>query len=233
MGWDDLRFFLAVAREQSLAAAGRTLRVSAATVMRRVGALEEALGVRLFTHHREGYALTSAGEELLVRAGRVEDEVGSLERALTGRDTRLSGTVRLATSENLAALLVVPALTRFHRAHPDIRVELALGVRAVGLSRREADLALRLVRPQQADLVVRRLGTVGFAVYGAAGMRTPRVLPAGDAAAAPLPSGRAGSGSPRAAGCPHPGKDHRRAGRCPNGGVGEQAPPQPGVRGSS
>ena len=165
--WDDLRFFLAVARARTLTAAGRSIRVDQATVGRRLGALERALGARLFDRSRDGYVLTAAGESLLTHAERVEDEMDSAQRALGGRETRLAGMVRLTTPVVLGGTFLTPHLATFARRYPDIAIELVADDRPLNLTKREAELALRIGRPTQPQLVARHVGDLGSALYGA------------------------------------------------------------------
>jgi len=166
--WDDLRYFLGVARTGSLTRTAADLRVSPSTVSRRIAALEADLGTRLFSHHQTGYFLTDQGRDVLARAEAVEERALELERGAAGLDTSPSGVVRLATAENLATRLIIPALPKLVESYPGIRLEIVTGVDRVGLSRREADLALRLVRPDTGNLTRRRVGAMAHAVYGSA-----------------------------------------------------------------
>ena len=164
--WDDLRFFLAVARTGSLAAAASRLGVGASTVGRRLARLETRLGTVLFSHHTTGYALTEPGRALLERAATVEASVAELETAAAGRANEPEGTVRLATAENLASFVIIPALPAFRERCPNIALEIVTGIAPVNLTRREADLAVRLVRPMSGNVTLRRLGTLGYGLYG-------------------------------------------------------------------
>ena len=164
--WDDLRFFLAVARTGSLAAAASRLGVGASTVGRRIARLETRLGTVLFSHHTIGYALTEPGRALLERAATVEASVAELETAAAGRANEPEGAVRLATAENLASFVIIPALPAFRERCPNIALEIVTGIAPVNLTRREADLAVRLVRPTSGNVTLRRLGTLGYGLYG-------------------------------------------------------------------
>lgn len=167
MDWNDLRFFLAVARTNSLTKTAATLKVSQSTVSRRIGALESSLRTSLFLHHQTGYFLTDAGQALLSYAEEVESRVGALEHAFTGRDGDAAGTVRLATAETLANHLIIPALPQLQADYPAIRLELITGVNTVSVVRNDADIALRLVRPEQNTLKIRKAGVMASAVYAA------------------------------------------------------------------
>ena len=120
----------------------------------------------LFSHHTTGYALTEQGRALLERAATVETSIVELETAAAGRASELEGTVRLATAENLASFVIIPALPAFREHCPNIALEIVTGVAPVNLTRREADLAVRLVRPTSGNVTLRRLGTLGYGLYG-------------------------------------------------------------------
>ena len=160
-----MRFFLAVARAGSLSAAARALRVGHVTVGRRIAAFEKRLGVTLLNRTPDGFATTSAGEAILRQCMTMENAALDLERIAAGRDSVVTGSVRVTTTEALAYQLVAPAIAALQRAHPDLRVDLTVGVRSLDISRRDADLAVRFARPSASDLVCRRLGEVGFSLY--------------------------------------------------------------------
>jgi DNA-binding transcriptional LysR family regulator len=164
--WDDLRIFLAAFREGSCAAAGARLGVNQSTISRRISALERDLGVRLFDRTPDGLVPTAAAEEIVPRAELFEATAAELIGAIEGLDTRLGGVVRIASPHMIASELLAPALPAFLAERPGLRLELIAGDAIVDLSRREADLALRFVRPDRGDLVVRRVGTLRFAVFG-------------------------------------------------------------------
>ncbi|WP_165492693.1 LysR family transcriptional regulator [Lichenihabitans psoromatis] len=168
LDWDDLRYFLAVARLGSLSAAARQLHVAQSTVGRRLTSLEESLGVRLLNRTPDGYVQTLAGHDVRQQAERVEVEAVALERSVGGLDTRLSGLVRVTCAETIASNLVAPCFGTLHMQHPDIMIELIPNPRELSLSMREADISVRLRQPDQHDLVVRRIGTVAYALYASA-----------------------------------------------------------------
>lgn len=165
MDWDDLRYFLKVADTGGLSPAGRFLRVNASTVGRHIEALEEALGRRLFVRTQRGYGLTEAGEQLLRWSRRVESEFADLQGAFAARTAEPAGTVSIATTEPLAAGFLVPNLPAFRVRFPAVEVEIAAGPLSVSLARREADVALRIARPWQGNVLARRIGNVGFALF--------------------------------------------------------------------
>jgi DNA-binding transcriptional LysR family regulator len=167
MEWDDLKHFLAVARSGSLTEAARNLKTSAATVSRRIASLERELATRLFEHRQTGYQLTESGEAIRIKAEAVEEAVLAVERQAIGRDLHASGKVRVATTEDLAAFVIAPHLAEFRRDYPDISLEIVTRLDYASLTRRDADIAFRAVRPQQGDLIVRRVGVVDFGLYAA------------------------------------------------------------------
>jgi DNA-binding transcriptional LysR family regulator len=165
--WNGLRSFLAIARQGSLQGAARTLGVNHSTVFRRLNALEARLGVRLFDRSPRGYALTVAGEHMLASAERVEDEILGLERRLLGGDVRLSGGLRVTTTDTLVHGLLGPHLRAFQAAYPAIELELITGNAFFDLSKREADVALRPSRHPGDAMVGRRLAGIAVGLYGA------------------------------------------------------------------
>lgn len=180
LDWNDLKYFLEVARGGSLTRAADVLRASPSTVGRRIAELETRLATRLFARHPSGYHLTDDGRELLGRAQAVEEQMLAFERGASGLAPAVSGTVRLATSENLATDLVIPALPAFAARHPQLRLTIVTQTAPVELGRRDADLALRLVRPSQGNLKVRRLGSLSYGVYGRRDYLARQPAPADD-----------------------------------------------------
>lgn len=162
--WDDIRYFLEVARGGSLSEAARTLGVQHSTVARRIAALEKALGVRLFDRLPRGWPLTGEGRMLVERAARVEEEAHAFARAARGAMT-LAGTVRLSVPPVFGSHFLVPRLAGFRRTWPGVLLDVVGETRAANLFRQEADLAVRLSRPQESGLAARRLGTMRFRIY--------------------------------------------------------------------
>lgn len=167
--WDDLRVVLAIAEAGSLSGAGRRLGASHATLFRRLNAIERRLGVALFERSRTGYAPTPAGEDLAATATRVETEVLGAERRVVGRDLRLSGTVRVTTTDTLLMGLLSPIFAEFQRAHPEITLEVAISNQLFNLSQRDADVAVRPSAAPPEHLVGRPAGRIAQAVYARAG----------------------------------------------------------------
>ena len=165
MDWDDLRTFLAIARHGTLSAAAKSLGVTQPTMGRRLAAMENRSGARLLQRLPGRYALTALGEAVLGNAERIEAEALAAARTITGRDVALEGSVRLTTVDTLAARIVAPALARLQSRHPGIVVELAPDTRSLSLSKREADIALRLSRFEGHDIAARRVGAIAMGLY--------------------------------------------------------------------
>lgn len=166
--WNDLRLVLAVHRDGSLRAAAAELGLDHSTIFRHLKALEKKLGVRLFERLPGGaYHATAAGERMAATAQRIEHETLSLDRDIAGRDRRPSGKLRVTSSETLAQSRLTPHLAAFRQAHPRIVVELVIDNRVLNLSRREADIALRPMRPTEGNLWGRKLADVAWTFYAA------------------------------------------------------------------
>ncbi|MBI1417496.1 MAG: LysR family transcriptional regulator [Limimaricola sp.] len=167
LNWDDIRLFLALARDGTLSGAARSLGVGVATISRRIDRIEHAIGLPLFLRSQQGYALTDQGAALLPRAERMELAAHEmrLEAAL---QVDIRGKVRVASIESLITPIVIPALAPLLQANPGLEVEVMYSPVAVNLHRHDADLALRMVVPDGGNLLVRRLATMGFGLYGPA-----------------------------------------------------------------
>lgn len=173
MEWSDVKVFLAVAREQSLGAAARSLGISHPTVGRRLRALEAATGQALFQRHNEGAVLTEAGEAVLRLAEDMEASALAMQRRLAGGSERPEGVLRVSAPDWFASSVLPPVLHALQRQHPGIVPELMAGTRLFDLSRREADIVFRVVPFDEADIVQRRLMCVPYAVYAACEAEAP------------------------------------------------------------
>lgn len=179
-GWDDIRFFLATAREGTLSGAARVLAVDHVTVGRRIAALEDSLGAKLLNRTPEGFTLTAAGQSIMRQCEAMEGAATSLDRIVAGHDTREGGTVVVTSTDALSYAIIVPALATLRENHPELQIDLVPGVRALDVLRREVDLAVRFSssRPSTSGLVCKKLGEVGFALYASpkylAARGTPR-----------------------------------------------------------
>jgi DNA-binding transcriptional LysR family regulator len=163
--WEDVRYFLALARAGSLSGAARTLRVNHATVARRIGALEASLRRVLFDRRADGYGLTAHGQAALDTALAMERSALGLTES--GENNGFQGVVRVTTVRSLADLFLVDRLGGLRKQHPGIALEIVTDVRLMSLARREADIALRLGRPKDSGLVGRKLAEVHYAFYAA------------------------------------------------------------------
>lgn len=167
LNWDDIRLFLALAREGTLSGAAQSLGIGVATISRRIDRIEHAIGLPLFLRSQQGYALTDQGAALLPRAERMELAEHEM-RAEAALQVDIRGKVRVASVETLLLPVVIPALEPLLQANPGLDVEVIYSPTTVNLHRHDADLALRMVVPQGGNLLVRRLATMGFGLYGPA-----------------------------------------------------------------
>jgi DNA-binding transcriptional LysR family regulator len=167
LNWDDLRYFLAVARTQTITAAAKRLGVDHTTVARRVRELENSLCTVLFEKSRSrGFALTAEGLRLLSHADKVESEVQLASEQFTGAAHTLSGHVRIGSTEGFGSFFLAPQLAHFAAAHPDISIDLLPVPHFVSLSKREADIAIMLERPERGQYVQTRLCDYALRLYG-------------------------------------------------------------------
>ena len=149
LDWDDVRYFLAVARGGSVRTAAATLHVNHSTVIRRVAQLEASLGARMFEKLPSGYRLTPAGEEVLDLAGEMEASSHLLQTRVLGRDQTVRGRLRVTLAPTLVTHLLMPDLAEFARLHPDIEMDIASTGELANLTNREADVAIRVVYDRQ------------------------------------------------------------------------------------
>lgn len=164
LDWEDLRFFLALARNGTLSATARDLHVNHATVARRVGSLERKLGRVLFDRRASGYLLTADGKAVLDEARIMDESALSVLRRLDG-GAQVSGPVRLATGRVLAERFLIDRLRAFHDRYPAIDLEVIGGSRLVSLARRDADIALRFGSSKDSELMIRKVAKIGFGLY--------------------------------------------------------------------
>lgn len=162
--WDDVKLFLAAAREGGFGAAARSVGTMQSTVSRRVAALEKALGVRLFERTPTGIELTSAGRRVVALSEPAELALASLTDVEGASTPKVSGVVRLALTETLASLFVIPrVLGPLLERHPELTLDLVVSDDAADLARREADLALRFFLPEKGDFVTKRVAKFDIA----------------------------------------------------------------------
>ncbi|MFV1997939.1 MAG: LysR family transcriptional regulator [Acidiferrobacterales bacterium] len=165
MDWGQIRSFLAVSRLGSLSAAARDLGLSQPTLSREIQALEKSTGLNLFKRTTQGLHLTEAGHTLVDAAGKMGAAADQFSRQASGLSVELSGDVRISVNEIVGVYLLPPAIAAFRTEHPGVHIEVVISNRASSLSKREADIALRMFRPTQPNLVARRLPDMELGFY--------------------------------------------------------------------
>lgn len=163
--WDDLQFYLAVARHGTLSAAARTLRVTQPTAGRRIAAFEKKLGAKLFERTAAGFVPTDVGRAVLAHAEQMQAHALSAENLAAGRDAGIAGRVRITASEWFIRSVLGPALAPYSARYPGVCLELIADARHLSLVKREADIALRLSRFTQREIVQREVAVVAFGLY--------------------------------------------------------------------
>lgn len=165
LNWDDLKYFLAVARSGTLRGGAKSLKTNHTTVTRRLGLMEERIGSRLFDRSTSGLVLTQLGEELLPHAEKVEDEMLAASRVIVGRDAVPSGTIYLSLPHGIAMTSIMNDLTLFSDSYPDIDLNIQFTNDVVDLTRREADVSIRIADEVTQDVVGRKLVQLSSAAY--------------------------------------------------------------------
>ncbi len=167
MDWDNVRIFLAVARTGQFLAAARQLAVDHATVARRITALETALSAKLFDRRTSGCTVTASGERFLAAAERIETEILQAQADVTANDLTVAGTVRIGAPDGFGTLFLSSCLGELARLHPALTIQLVPVPRAFSLTRREADIAITIDRPEIGRLAVRKLTDYSLHLYAA------------------------------------------------------------------
>ena len=167
--WGDVRFFAALARHGSLSGTARALSVNHATVARRLAALERALGTKLFKRRPSGYELTTAGRSAMEAADAMESAATALSRLEP--EKTLAGLVRITATPSLAETFLIPRLVAVQQQHPMLDLEVTAERRSVSLQRHQADIALRLVRPERGELTARRVANLAYRFYASPSWR--------------------------------------------------------------
>ncbi|OUS24132.1 hypothetical protein A9R01_16005 ['Osedax' symbiont bacterium Rs2_46_30_T18] len=165
MNWDDLKYFLMVARTGSIRAAAIALDVNHATVSRRINNFEASLGQRLFDRSHKGYSRTVMGDEIFQDACHLEERLHLVQRRVAGKDKNLSGDIRVTMPDLLAQDLLMPWFSQFCQLHPDINLEIIDSTKNFNLANREADVAFRLCKEPPEHLIGRKLGVIHRACY--------------------------------------------------------------------
>lgn len=163
--WDDLKYFLAVARSGTLRGGADSIKANHATVSRRLSTLEKNVGARLFDRTKSGLVLTQLGEDLLPHAERVEEEISAASRTVVGRDTLPSGIIYLSIPPFLALTSIMDDITRFSDQYPDIDLHIDVTNNLVDLTRREADVSIRIAHEVTEDVIGRKLIQYSTAAY--------------------------------------------------------------------
>jgi DNA-binding transcriptional LysR family regulator len=180
MNWDDIRIFLAVARAGQMLGAARRLGLNHATVARRLTALESELRAQLLTRRPSGTELTRAGEEFLLSAERMEAEMLGARAVVGDASVSISGTVRIGAPDGFGVAFLAPRLGELTRRHPDLTVELVPVPRSFSLSRREADIAITVERPDHGRLVAARLVDYALGLYASKSYLQAKGIPQTD-----------------------------------------------------
>ncbi|MGV7240867.1 LysR family transcriptional regulator [Caballeronia sp. M23-90] len=174
MDWSDVRIFLAIARTGTLSAAARQSGQTQPTMGRRLRALEEAIGQTLFQRTADGFILTDEGSAVLAHAERMEEDALAFERSLAGKETHLTGVLRVSSSDWFGVHVLTPVFAEFLRAHPRVSIELVTDSRRLSLARRDADLLFRITPFEEADVIQRKFMHMDYALYGPADALPPR-----------------------------------------------------------
>lgn len=165
LAWDDFRLVRTIAQHRSLGGAAEALGINNSTVFRRLNALEEQLGVRIFERARSGYLLTSAGEEMVTLAAQMSESILEFERRIAGQDVRPSGELRVTTTDTIFSHLVAPIFCAFRQKYPEISLDFVIDNRTLNLSRRDADVAIRASVDPPQSLIGRRVATIAWGAY--------------------------------------------------------------------
>ena len=165
MNWDDMRFFLVLCRTRSFVAAGSELKVTHSTVSRRLSTLEASLQTQLFFRTEKGCRLTPAGEKLLPYAEQLEATIHLLEEEVSGKNTQLSGSVRIGAPDGFGTCFLAPRIGKFQRLHPALEVELVAVPMYYSLAKREIDILITVRKPPGGHIITRKLPSYTFGLF--------------------------------------------------------------------
>lgn len=163
--WEDLRYFAVFAREKSLSAAARQLKVDHATIARRINALETSLNLKLVDRRPRSYLLTDNGKHIAALGAKMEDEAFAVGRAAMAGQLDLTGEVSVSAPPTMANALIAPHLGKLRRQYPGIHIRLIGETRIASLLHRESDIAVRMFQPTENNLVARKVGSMSFSMY--------------------------------------------------------------------
>jgi DNA-binding transcriptional LysR family regulator len=166
MDWNDVRIFLAIAREGTLGRAASQVGQTQPTIGRRLRMLEASVGQTLFQRTADGFVLTEEGSAVLATAERMEDEAHAFERALAGKQQQLTGLLRISSSDWFGVHVLTPVVAEFLRVNPLVSIELVTDSRRLNLARRDADLLFRITPFDEADVIQRKFIKMDYALYG-------------------------------------------------------------------
>lgn len=178
MNWDGFRYFAAAAEAGSLSAAAITLESNQSTVGRHIDALEIALGTKLFLRSVKGLSLTEEGQAIYEQSQQIQNAIVKIQRVVQGGEATASGTVRLSLPEGLGQEVLIPALAKFYRQYPQVKLVFNVSPTTANLTQGEADVAVRLFRPEEPDLVVKFLGEMKLGLYASATYKKNNGIPA-------------------------------------------------------
>jgi len=174
MDWNDVRIFLAIAREGTLGRAAKQVGQTQPTVGRRLRMLEASVGQTLFQRTADGFVLTEDGAAVFASAERMEEEAHAFERALAGKEQHLTGLLRISSSDWFGVHVLTPVVAEFLRLHPQVSVELVTDSRRLNLARRDADLLFRITPFDEADVIQRKVIRMDYALYGPLNLVPPQ-----------------------------------------------------------
>jgi DNA-binding transcriptional LysR family regulator len=167
--WEDLKYFMALAKEKRLQRAAKLIKSNHTTVYRRINQFEEKFEVQLFERTPSGYYLTPAGEELYEKVQGLEERMDSVFNSLSGLETKLKGRILITTTPSIATTFLPKIIKKFQKLWPDLIVDLKVSNQFYNLSKREADIAIRPSSDVPLHLIGRNLGKLNFGMYGSKG----------------------------------------------------------------
>lgn len=177
MNWDGFRYFTAAAEAGSLSAAAILLDSNQSTVGRHIDALESALAIKLFQRSVKGLSLTEEGQAVYEQAQRIQNSIVKIQRVIQGGEQTAAGTVRLSLPEGLGQEVIIPALGHFYQQFPNVKLIFNVSATTANITQGEADVAVRLFRPEQPDLVIKYLSEMKLGLYAAESYKKNYGLP--------------------------------------------------------
>ncbi|NOQ88416.1 MAG: LysR family transcriptional regulator [Gammaproteobacteria bacterium] len=177
MNWDGFRYFTAAAEVGSLSAAAKMLDSNQSTVGRHIDALESALGIKLFQRSVKGLSLTEQGQAIYEQSQQIKNSIVKIQRVVQGGEATASGTVRLSLPEGLGQEVLIPALDKFYQQYPNVKLIFNVSATTANLTQGEADVAVRLFRPEESDLVIKYLGEMKLSLYASESYKEKYGLP--------------------------------------------------------